>query len=333
MPTIILRKQTLVLAAAIGLGGLYSEQAHAECIRFNNAITAIGAEGMEITVPPGARAGDRLASLDGVGGGTGVMLNCRGGASSARNAVYVASAPTAWPGVVTTNLPGIGIKLTYKDNSGLEMGDTTEREFPHTSSHYYGGSGNVEVRYDGHIRAEFFLIDDSFSGGSLPASGTFATRYADNALQSYHSINYRAIKFIRAGCAIDVADLNQAVLLNNVDVNVFDGPGSGSAWKSISLRSEQCDLSRFNTVQMTASAGNASIEDPTLFATTGVGRGVGVELGVTSTGAKIEPGGIVSFPTVAAGGQYTLRARYTRTVAPLVLGAADSTITINVEYL
>jgi type 1 fimbria pilin len=332
MYKIILRKKTLVLAVAIGLGALYSGQAQAVCVRFTSAVTTVGDASVEISVPAGARPGTSLGSTDGTGGGSVLLMNCSPGISTRTGTIT--GTPAGWDGVMTTPLNGIGIKLTYTDLGGLEMGDTTERTFPYTSQTSYSGTGNTEIRYNGRIKAEYFLISDTFTGGTLPASGTFAQRFGDNTGDSVHNINYRAgTSFIRRGCAIDIADLTKSVPLNNVDVNVFNGPGSGSNWEPIVLRSQECDLSQFSRVQMSARNTNPNAEDPRLFATTGDGRGVGVEVRVAGTNDRIEPGGRVTFPTVAAGGIYNLEARYTRTTAPLVLGTANSTIIIDVNYL
>ena len=333
MYKIILRKPTLALAMTLGFLGIYSEQAQAICIRNGGAhLTPI--ETPEVVVPRGATPGTVLHTSSSKPG-AGNLLSCAILPSplSNRHTTFPngQGLPTPYTGVVTTHLPGIGLKLTYQDKGGEEMGDTAIRPIPIAAFNVTLVRDSV-VTYNGETKVDFVLLD-GFSGGQFPGSGTFVSFVADNN-SGYHSINYGGTRFVSPTCSINIGDLVQTAPLGNVDVNIFTGPGSGSGWyEEINLRSEECDLTKFNTVEMTASSANTDPDNPDLFATTGIGKGVGVELGVVSTGEMIKPGGTVRFPALDTGGVYKLKARYTRTTAPLVLGAANSAITIDINYL
>lgn len=318
----LLGKKMLVMASVIGLGTLYGSEAQAVCTPLRNIIAemTLAPISLKPSTPPGTVLGTYTVSGDGQN-----MAICDPGVS-VKAAQYLAYSDSEIPNVRRTNIPGIGIRLTYQDNDGTELGDTNPHVFPYSTTRNYPVRGTIT--YGGTTTVEVVRIAGDFAGGTFPASGTLATHTMDGI--TYRAIQFKGTPIQLATCTIAAGSANKPVPLGDVNINKFGGPGSASDWYNFSLDSEDCDLTQFSKVDMTF---NSAVDgdNPNLFAINGGGAGVGVDL-QTDTDQQVVPGGAISLPAVGAGDSYRFKARYMRTNTPLVTGVANATITINVTY-
>lgn len=321
-----MKRKNLVLACCIGsIGLLASTVAQAACtVGGQFTWTVDGATGLPIVIKQNAVIGEMLKEYSITLGTQGGWANCNGPDSIGRR-YNGGLTPSGIPDVYTTPLPGLGVKVEYQSSTG-----GARRAYPYSID--YPVPGAYTISDQGTYYLSFYRIAGDFTGGVIGGGAPFQIAQAALASAGARPINFveaTALQFSLATCDITVGSLNQTVNLGQAAPHSFDGEG-GTTWKNFDLVSEACDLTQFHNVTFSFS-GNVEPTDPTLFAVTGVGGGVAVQL-QSRTGTDIPPGGDVTMPTVADGGKYEFRGRFRRLPGDLVNGPVSTDVIVSAEY-
>lgn len=274
--------------------------------------------GNPIVIKQNLRPGELIRSIPQTGTGT-LMAACSG--RTVVDSQYLGLVPSGYPGIYKTSVEGLGIKLEWAPTGG------TANTYPHND--VIDQPGRYNLRNDGVFTYSFYRIDGDFTGGVIGAGGAvdIAETRADTLLIS--RVRLDNVRFTLATCSITTASLFQTVDLGRRTPRDFGADG-GSPWVDFKLISDDCDLTQFSDATFTFS-GTTVVGAPELFAVTGGAGGVGVQLG-TAGGTDIVPGVDLDMPVLAAGGEYGFRARFKRTVDPLVSGRARAEVVVRVDY-
>ncbi|MCC7634558.1 fimbrial protein [Stenotrophomonas rhizophila] len=320
-----MKHKQIVLACCLGGAGLLAcSAAQAACtVGKQLTVTVNGASGLPIVVKQNARPGDLLKEYSHVVGTEGGWANCVGPDRITRrmNGTLV---PSGIPDVYTTTLAGVGVKVEYQSSTG-----GARRAYPYSID--YSTPGSYTLRDEGTYYVSYYRIAGDFAGGSIGSGAPFQAAQAALDSAASRPINFLEavdVQFNLATCDITSGSINQTVDLGQAAPHSFTG--GGTPWRDFKLVSENCDLTQFHNVTFSFN-GNAEPTDPTLFAVTGPGGGVGVQL-QTAAGTDIDPGGDATMPTLAAGGEYAFRARFRRLAGDLVNGPVSTDVIVKAEY-
>lgn len=264
----------------------------------------IGSLVKEITWPG---TGARIATCDGV---------------TQVDSLILGLAQSELPDIYKTEVEGLGVKIEW------EQPGMARRAYPYRDT--LDNPVRYEIQDNGQLHVGFYRIAGDFTGGVVGAGGSFDVAEArlDTAVRM-RRVLFDNIPFRLATCSITTASLFQTVDLGRRTPRDFGADG-GSPWVGFKLISDDCDLTQFSDATFTFS-GTTVVGAPELFAVTGGAGGVGVQLG-TAGGTDIVPGVDLDMPVLAAGGEYGFRARFKRTVDPLVSGRARAEVVVRVDY-
>lgn len=321
-----MKRNNIVLACCMGgIGLLASAAAQAACtVGRQYTVTLDGATGLPIVIKQNAQVGELLREYSYAPGTAGGFANCNGPDRITRS-LNSALTPSSIPDVFMTSLPGLGVKIEYQSSTG-----GARRAYPFFID--YSVPGAYTLRDEGTYYIGFYRIPGNFTGGVIGGGAPFQVAQAALDSAAARPINFveiTAAQFNLATCDITVGSLNQTVNLGQVAPHSFGGDG-GATWRDFELVSDNCDLTQFHNVTFSFN-GNAEPLDPTLFAVAGTGGGVAVQL-QSKAGTDIAPGGDVTMPTLAAGGEYEFHARFRRLPGNLVNGPVNADIIVRAEY-
>lgn len=222
--------------------------------------------------------------------------------------------------IYSTNLPGVGIRLTNTASNRL---------LPYDQS--VPGNTYIFIGNDG-IKAELIKTGD-ITGGTLN-SGMLARASVANQFYFANATLNGTNTITSVACSVTTPDVN--VNLNQHTKSEFSGPGSATAWQSFNIGLDCNKNSRIN-VRIDATQDPSNVpgvmkldsESGDLAAT-----GIGVQLYFAPDNSAVQFGQTKFYYTSPNGGSETvqLKARYYQTASAITAGKANATATFTLSY-
>ncbi|MGB1761721.1 fimbrial protein [Alloalcanivorax xenomutans] len=260
--------------------------------------------------------------------------NCTWGSGYMIGQTLIGNPSTYDPQIYTTNVQGIGIRLSRRIE-GLSQTVV----YPHQLGPFSNTNLNLS---EGYFRVEIIKIAEQTGSGTL-VSGQYTRYYADGTgagrpiLTS--TLDASAITIVSSACEVDMGSRNIAVDFGTVSRSVFAGVGSTNTEREFQVGlscvgpshgQDTVKLSFGYTPDPSGAAGVIKIDGGTEAAS-----GVGIQLLDNRTSSPIANGERVELGTVTPGDhqfQLPLKARYYQT-APIVNGGETRAIaTFTIEY-
>lgn len=285
-----------------------------------------------IIVPADSSVGERLAMKEFNISRSENLTYCTNGAWVAE--ILQGSPTSVVDGAYTTNVPGIGIRLSRR----IEERDETV-VYPHQRSFNYRRVSLGE----GYFRVEVFKIAHS-TGSGVVAPGQYTTYYPDGAPHRpvlTSSIIGDAITIISPSCQIEAGSRNIPVDFGRVPESRFQGVGTtnterdfeiGMLCSGPNLGEAYLDLRFDYTPHPDGPAGVIALEE-----TNDAASGVGIQLLDRRDNSTIENMEAVEVGTLVPGDNgrmlsLPLKARYYQTQANIEPGRTKATAEFLIEY-
>jgi len=243
--------------------------------------------------------------------------------------VSAPSDPSVVPLTVGRQPSGFGARFAIK-----EEGESDFHELPIDRNRTFtvrtNINGNDQIRYQ-LVRLPGPINYGKFDVGVLAQS---VVTLANNvSLGAFRTISMDDMAIARPSCSISNSSLNQTVSLGTHAIGSMPRVGDGSPWRPFRLVMEQCDDPLHVIADITFGVGaDADRSDGDLFAlNAGGAQGVGIEIQGPGN-VPIIPGQMTSLPAIATGQAFDFRARYQRTTASAMAGAANKAVTVTVDF-
>ncbi|CUR46686.1 Fimbrial adhesin [Alloalcanivorax xenomutans] len=286
----------------------------------------------QVTLTPNAPVGTVLAMKEFPINRTGTIVNCNWGGGYLIGETLIGSPSSYDPKIYTTNVAGIGIRLSRRLDS-----ENSTVVYPHQLFR----NGNVYLS-GGYFRVEIIKIAEQTGSGTL-VSGRYTRYYGDGTGASRpiltSTLDASAITIVSSACEVDMGSRNIAVDFGTVSRSIFAGVGSTNTEREFQVGlscvgpshgQDTVKLSFGYTPDPSGAAGVIKIDGGTEAAS-----GVGIQLLDNRTSSPIANGERVELGTVTPGDhqfQLPLKARYYQT-APTVNGGETRAIaTFTIEY-
>ena len=261
-------------------------------------------------------------------------LQCDAAGGSARGLMLQGTLVPGYTDVFTTNVTGIGIRLSRFIPGNSTTADITV-SYPHTqtfppnaTAHFYAGS---------FFRVELFKIGPVTGNGPL-SSGTYTTYSGDDGKSQITTVlSGNGITIITPSCTVDTGSRNISVPLGNVALNRFGGVGTTAGDKPFKIQLNcQPGQNAQNLVylRMDATQDPGTTAPGVLKITGGTDIAGGVGIQVLDKDAAPVPFGDDVLVGPSKDGAYVLpyTARYYQTGSTVTAGRADGTATFTLNY-
>ncbi|QAU24790.1 hypothetical protein EO087_12995 [Dyella sp. M7H15-1] len=228
-------------------------------------------------------------------------------------------------GTWNTNVPGVGLRVTY-GSAQVNGSGTQQLRFP---QEFYTASMQLELIKTGSVTSTSTLNPINYYY-NCSGCGTGGGGGPDDWYGLRLSVSGVTVQPAAPTCSLSTssATFNMGSVLTTAFTG---GPGSHQEWvANQSLVSGGCNAS---TVSMTFAGTAAGAPYSNAFANAGTATGVALELW-QAVGSQAIPNSStpINFTPQGAGGRYTFQARYIQTASTVTAGSVNATVTVTVNY-
>lgn len=261
-------------------------------------------------------------------GTTNKPWTCSGG-GNVKGVMLQGSPVAGYDHVYTTNVPGVGIRLSrYFDQTAVNY-------YPHDRSTTTDfGDFNAASRF----QVELFKIATVTGNGPL-AQGTYTQYYsvADNKSVLTTNLLGEGITIITPSCSVDLGSRNITVDFGKVPQNNFKGKGTTTGDRKFDIRLNcKAGQNAQNTVylRMDATPDPSNVQGVLKITQGGTGTATGVGIQVVDNQSQPVKFGDEALVGPSKDGDYVLpyTARYYQTADKVTPGRADGTATFTLDY-
>lgn len=281
-----------------------------------------------IIVQRDASVGTEIAS---VAMGNGAYTRSDGTCKTNVVMTYNGPKPTSLENVFETNIPGVGISLSFSDNAGNYYASISPGTIAHGGKIYELGAWYT---YDAVIH---LIKTGPITSGSLMAEevGHVLLTSTNGTLYDSQKFNLAGGTVTQVACAITTPQLTFNIgnlLADKVGTEVGTVPEDSKVTQNLGL---ECDAEANINVSLSGTQ-NPDVTTESVLALTGQGsegtaKGVGVQLLYNNTPLELNKRIVLKKST---GGQeaFPLVARYYQTQTTVMPGKANASATLNITY-